>query len=101
MTASVWRFCYLQALDLLTTVAFLLHGVREGNPFVRFAISAAPSPLLGLVAVKLVAIGLAFWCLRMGRDRLLGRMNLMFAMVVAWNLLALIAAGVHGAEGVH
>ncbi len=101
MTALVWQFSYLQVLDLLTTVAFHLYGIREGNPVVRFFISVAPSPLLGLVAVKIAAICLALWCLRMGRDRLLGRMNLMFALVVTWNLVAIILAGVHGGKAVH
>ncbi len=81
---------YVQLLDLLTTMAFLLRGIREGNPLVRFALDLAPSPLAGLVLVKVVAIALGLYCWRMGRERLLGRMNLLFAVVVAWNLLSLI-----------
>ncbi len=88
----MWQFSYLQVLDFLTTLAFLLYGIQEANPFVRFAIAAAPSPMAGLAAVKLAAIGLGLWCLRLGRDRLLARMNLVFAVVVAWNLVALILA---------
>jgi hypothetical protein len=84
------HFFYLQALDLLTTLAFLAHGVREGNPVVRLVLEAAPSPLGGLVALKLVAVGLALYCWRNGRLRLLGKMNVFFAIVVIWNLLALV-----------
>src|SRR5579883_2129301 len=28
------NYTYLQILDFLTTIAFLVHGVREANPFV-------------------------------------------------------------------
>ena len=89
------NFTYLQLLDLLTTVAFLLHGVQEGNPLVKFAMDRSPNPFLGLLAVKLAAMGLAAFCGMTVRERLLGRTNLFFAVIVAWNLVALIlsAAG--------
>jgi hypothetical protein len=85
------QYSYLQVLDLMTTVAFLLHGIREANPLVRVALDS-PHPLGGLVAVKGLAIALGLYCWRAGRQRLLGRMNILFALVVAWNLAALIAA---------
>ncbi len=89
-THLLLQFGYLQLLDLLTTVAFLATGVREANPVVRAALGAFPSPLAGLAAVKLAAVALAFYCHQTGRTRLLGRANLFFAALVAWNLLALI-----------
>ena len=51
MTTSLVLFAYLQLLDLLTTVVFILHGVKEANPLVNFALTAAPTPLLGLLLV--------------------------------------------------
>jgi hypothetical protein len=90
VTALIVQFSYLQVLDLLSTLAFLLIGVEEGNPVVRFAIQVAPSPLHGLLAVKLVALALGFCCLKLGKFKLLSRINLMFAAVVAWNMVALI-----------
>ena len=78
-------------LDLMTTLAFLLNGVGEANPVVRFALQYSPSPLGGLLAVKLVALALGVYCWRAGRQRLLGRINILFAVLVAWNLVALIA----------
>ena len=78
----------------MTTVAFLLHGIREGNPLVRLAIHYAPHPVGGLVLIKMVAIALGLYCWRCGRQRLLGRINVLFAVIVAWNLAALIAASV-------
>jgi Domain of unknown function (DUF5658) len=77
-------------LDFMTTIAFLINGVREGNPLVRFALQYAPHPLGGLLAIKVLAIGLGFYCWRGGRERLLMRINILFALVVAWNLVALI-----------
>lgn len=87
----LFQFSYLQLLDFLTTVAFLLNGVREGNPIVRFAIDATGSPLGGLLLIKLIAVMLGLTCWRMGRARILFRMNLLFAFVVAWNIVAIIA----------
>ena len=84
------QYAYLQVLDLLTTLAFMLHGVREGNPLVRFMMHATSNPLNGLLAVKLIATGLGLYCWRLGRGKLLARINIIFAVVVAWNLAALI-----------
>jgi hypothetical protein len=89
------QYSYLQLLDLLTTIAFLLHGVREGNPVVRLALEVAPTPLAGLAAVKAAALGLGLFCVWTARVRLLGRINAMFALIVAWNLFALIAGAIH------
>ena len=85
------QFSYLQLLDFLTTIAFLLHGVKEANPLVQASMSLAGSPLYGLLAVKLLAVGLGFWCWRMQRNVLLSRINVFFALLVAWNVVALIA----------
>ncbi len=90
MSAIFWQYSYLQVLDFLTTLAFLLVGVREGNPVVRLVIELAPSPIFGLLTVKALALGLGIFSLMSGRFRLLQRMNLVFALVVAWNLVALI-----------
>jgi hypothetical protein len=81
----------LQVLDLMTTLAFMLNGIREGNPLVRAAMHVAPNPLSGLVLVKILAVALGIYCWRGGRGRLLTRINLLFALVVVWNLAALIA----------
>ena len=84
------QYSYLQVLDFLTTIAFLIQGVREANPIVQLAMRYAPNPLGGLLLVKLLAIGLGLYCWKVGKQRLLSRMNIMFAVVVAWNLSALI-----------
>jgi hypothetical protein len=86
-------------LDFMTTLAFLMNGVREGNPLVRLAVHISPNPLSGLLAIKIAALMLGIYCWRAGRERLLGRINVLFALIVAWNLVALIvaSAGVKGA----
>ena len=84
------QYSYLQVLDFLTTVAFLLHGVREGNPLVRYFLNASVNPINGLLVVKFLAVLLGLYCWRMGRVKLLGRINFLFALLVAWNLIALI-----------
>jgi hypothetical protein len=86
------QYSYLQVLDLLTTLAFMLHGVREGNPLVRMMMHLTANPLNGLLLVKVVAIALGLYCWKVGRSRLLTRINILFALIVAWNLGALILA---------
>ena len=90
LNQALMHFSYLQILDFLTTVAFLVNGVKEANPLVRLALRFAPSPISGLVFVKVLAILLGIYCWRMGRQRLLSKINLYFAALIAWNLIALI-----------
>lgn len=84
------QYSYLQVLDFLTTIAFLINGVREGNPLVRYFVSASANPISGLLIVKVMAVLLGLYCWRMGKSRLLTRINVLFALLVAWNLVALI-----------
>ena len=49
----------------------------------------ACTPILGLVLVKIGAVGLGLYCWRLGRNNLLVKMNVLFAILVSWNLLAL------------
>jgi len=86
------QYSYLQMLDLLTTLAFMLHGVREGNPLVRMVMHLTSNPLSGLLLIKGVAVILGLYCWKVGRGRLLARINIAFALVVTWNLAALILA---------
>jgi len=84
------RFAYLQLLDILTTLAFLVSGVQEGNPLVRSLISATGNPLLALLYLKLFGVALAIYCCRRGKLQLLGRINFLYSIVIAWNLVALV-----------
>jgi hypothetical protein len=88
------QYSYLQVMDFLTTIAFLMNGVQEANPIVRAALRYAPDPLMGLLFVKLVALGLGLYCWKMQKQRLLTRMNLFLAVVVAWNVTSMIVNSV-------
>ena len=88
------HYSYLQMLDFLTTVAFLVQGVQEGNPLVRLAMTVTSNPMIGLLIVKMLAVGLGIYCWRGGRGRTLNRINLLFAVVVAWNLVSLILGSI-------
>jgi hypothetical protein len=96
LTQLLLQYSYLQLLDLLTTTAFLLNGIEEGNPVVRMAMQHSPHPLVGLLLVKTVAVILGMYCWWDGRERLLTRMNWLFAALIAWNLVALIARSAVG-----
>lgn len=86
------QFAYLQALDLLSTIAFLLHGAGEANPFVRWSMQTAPNPVAGLALAKMIGLSLALYCVHAQRERVLSRMNLFYAGLIAWNLVCLILA---------
>jgi hypothetical protein len=86
------QFVYLQILDVLTTIAFLLNGVAESNPVVRWAMRAGPDPFSGLILLKAAALGMGIYCALSARLQLLKKVNLFFAGLVAYNLLALILA---------
>ena len=90
MPSLLMQFVCLQLLDLLTTLTFLASGVGEANPLIRFMIAGVGSALGGLLAAKFIALGLAFHCWRGERQRLLRRVNLFYAGLVAWNLIALL-----------
>jgi hypothetical protein len=77
-------------LDFLTTIAFLINGVQEGNPVIKWAILTFPTPMAGLAAVKIVAIGLGIYCWQTAKSHVLARINIAFAVLVAWNLVTLI-----------
>lgn len=95
MTQTLYHYSYLQVLDFLTTVAFLINGVSEGNPIVNWAINSFPTPLSGLLAVKVLAFGLGVYCWQTAKGQLLGRINIGFAVLVAWNLMTLILKTAH------
>ena len=84
------QFVYLQLLDLLITLAAIKDGVAESNPLVSHLMDATGSPVTGLAVTKLLAFGVAFYCWRRGRLKLLWGVNLFYSSVVVWNLVALL-----------
>ena len=92
ITAILLNYAYLQLLDLLTTGAFLLAGVKEANPIVIMAMGLAANPLIGVAAVKALALGLGLYCWWTNRGRLLIMATAFYAVLVAYNLVCLILA---------
>lgn len=77
-------FVLLQFLDLLTTLAVLGVGGAELNPLVRSLFHLGPAA--GLVAAKLMVVGIALMILWVGRPRALLLANRFYACVIVWNL---------------
>lgn len=84
------QYTYLQALDLLTTVAFLKGGLNEANPLIARLIESGSSPLSALLVVKVCALVLGLYCWREQRRTTLLKANAFYAVLIAWNLLCLI-----------
>lgn len=95
MQTRLVDFIYLQILDMLTTIAFLWHGVQEANPLVNAAIRVTDHPLGGLLLIKTIAVTVAFACWRTGRHRLLARANIFFCLLVIWNIVAILMQRSH------
>ena len=92
MRNQLAQFTYLQLLDLLTTLACLKQHVEESNPLVKSLMTFAGSPAAGLAITKLIAFGLALYCWRRSREKLLWGVNLFYSAVVVWNLVALVTS---------
>ncbi len=86
-------------MDALTTLLFLRHGVGEANPLIRAALAGAADPRIALALAKVLAVVLGTVAWRSGRTRLLGKMNVLFALCVAWNLVAAWVGHAAGAVG--
>ncbi len=95
MRNQLAQFCYLQLLDLLTTIVNLVHLGQESNPMVQLLMRAAGSPVRGLVITKLLAFGVALYCWRRSREKLLWGVNLFYSAVVVWNLVVLLSSRTH------
>ncbi len=87
---SLIQYCYLQTLDILTTMAVLRNGLEEGNPIVRALLQSTSSPWHGLLLVKVIALALGVYCWHIRKGRLLQRVNVCYAFLIAWNIVALI-----------
>ncbi len=73
-------------------MASLTHRISEANPLVTLIMHFAGSPIGGLVATKLVAVGIGLYCWRRSREKLLWGINLFYSAVVVWNLVVLVVS---------
>jgi hypothetical protein len=91
MNSLLLQYIYLQSLDALTTIFFLRSGLGEANPLLRKFIEVCSSQVFGIAVFKLLALGLGLYCWRVKRHKTLVRANVFYALLIGWNLLALIA----------
>lgn len=95
MTISVIDiFVYLQVLDFLTTLAGFGRGASEASPFIAKLIHVS-SPVWGVAASKLLALGIGGYLVARSKVRLVGIINYWYAGLIVWNLCILILLGQH------
>jgi hypothetical protein len=87
---SMAVFFSLQALDVLTTLIGLRMGAREASVFVGRMLQLGP--LTGLLISKCFAVILVSAALAFQRPRLIVFLNLMFAVLVTWNLATILTS---------
>lgn len=92
MRNQLAQFGYLQLLDVLTTLLYMAHRGQESNPLIKLLMHSAGSPMGGLVVAKLLAFGIALYCWRRSREKLLWGVNLAYSALVVWNLVALLVS---------
>ena len=86
-------FIYLQLLDLLTTLIGFKLGAGEASPFVRMLMHVGPAA--GVIASKILALGLAGLCVYLKKNHLVRYANYWYSALVLWNLGILLAAPGH------
>ena len=85
---ALFAFICLQLMDTLTTLLFLHRGVHEANPLIRAALATSAGTTTAVGIPKVLAIVLATAAWYSGRKRLLRKVNVLYLVLVAWNLAA-------------
>jgi hypothetical protein len=86
-------FVYLQLLDLLTTLVGFKMGAAEASPFIRILMYAGPAT--GVIASKVIALGLAGLCIYLRKQHLVRIASYWYGGLVVWNLMILLNAPGH------
>jgi len=86
MNFAIGFFIALQALDVATTLLGFRFGAAEVSPFIRALIHTS-SPLVGLVACKLIAFAVAGIAVAVKRPRVIKLANMGYSALVAWNVV--------------
>jgi len=91
---AIGFFFALQALDVATTLLGFRLGAAEVSPFIRALIHTS-SPLVGLVACKLIAFAVAGIAIASKRPRVIKLANMGYSALVVWNvaIIATLAMG--------
>jgi hypothetical protein len=83
-------FIYLQLLDLLTTLVGFKLGAHEASPFIRMLMHTGPAA--GVMASKLLALGLGAICLYYKKNHLMRWVSYWYGGLIVWNLMVLLAS---------
>jgi len=83
-------FIYLQLLDLLTTLVGFKLGANEASPFIRMLMHVGPAA--GVLASKLLALGLGAVCLYYKKTHLIRWVSYWYGVLIVWNLMVLLAS---------
>ena len=86
-------FVYLQLLDLLTTLVGFRMGAAEASPFIRMMMHVGPA--VGVVASKVLALGIGALCVAMNRAHLVKWISYWYGGLIVWNLMVMLAAPGH------
>ncbi len=86
---SLQIFFYLQLLDALTTWLGLRVGLAEASPFIHYLMRFGP--MAGLLASKLVAVGLGAVCVWRRRFGVISLINYWYAGLVIWNFALILS----------
>ena len=84
-------FVLLQVLDLITTLVGLRMGGTELNPFIA-SLMRITEPAIGVLVVKAFGFGLGGYFVWKQKTRLIRRINYLFALLVIWNVVVIVAA---------
>ena len=84
-------FVTLQFADIVTTLIFLSMGLAETNPLAEHFMTWF-GPLPGLLILKGLAISIALLCRLAASPRFFRRINVVYAVVVAMNLITIFTA---------
>jgi hypothetical protein len=87
---NVQVFLYLQMLDVLTSWLGFRVGLMEASPVVRLLLGFGP--MAGLLASKLIALGLGGFCVWSGRYQVIRLINYWYAALVVWNLALILSS---------
>jgi len=95
MITAIPVFIALQALDVATTLLGFHLGGAEASPFIRALIHTS-SPVVGLMACKLVAFAIAGIAVAIRRPRVIKLANFGFSALVAWNVVIIAVLTIGG-----
>lgn len=87
---SLEIFLYLQVLDVLTTCLGFRLGGTELSPFIKYMMHFGV--VTGLLASKVIAVGLGAFCVWRGRLRTIQLINYFFAGLIVWNLSQILTS---------